>query len=153
MKPKEKDQGEIAIVAEAKSSNSTAPTIDASTVTVKATDLAKANGTLPANATTPEKLSKKPTKEGPIPRPAILLTGATHARELITVQMNLYTALKLLHQGIINKDEKYQNMLLQNIYYIIPVVNVDGVALIEKEFPKSKGSILKKRKNMSPNAT
>jgi hypothetical protein len=68
--------------------------------------MAKANGT--ANATP----KAKPKKEEPIPRPAILLTGATHARELITVQMNLYTALKLLHQGIVNKDEKYQNMLL-----------------------------------------
>lgn len=67
--------------------------------------------------------------------------------------MNLYTALKLLHQGVVYKDEKYANMLAQNIYYIIPVVNVDGVALIEKDFPKSKGSILKKRKNMSPHAT
>lgn len=31
-------------------------------------------------------------------------------------------------------------------------MNVDGVALIEKEYPKSHGAILKKRKNMSPNA-
>ena len=67
--------------------------------------------------------------------------------------MNMYTALKLLHQGIVNKEEKYQNMLMQNKYYIIPVVNVDGVALIEKEYPKSHGSVLKKRKNMNPNAT
>jgi len=27
------------------------------------------------------------------------------------------------------------------------------VALIEKEYPKLKGSVMKKRKNMSPNAT
>ena len=32
-----------------------------------------------------------------IPRPAIFMTGATHSRELITVQMTLYAALKLIH--------------------------------------------------------
>jgi len=66
--------------------------------------------------------------------------------------MVLYSALKLLHQGIVNKNEKYMDMLAQNIYYIVPIINKDGVALIEKEFPK-KGDIMKKRKNMNPNAT
>jgi len=88
LKPKEKDQGEIDIVT-ANPSNTTVAS--PSIVTVSATDLAKANGTI--NTTS----KAKPKPEGPIPRPAILLTGATHARELITVQMNLYTALKLLH--------------------------------------------------------
>lgn len=40
---------------------------------------------------------------------------------------------------------------MQNIYYIVPIVNPDGVALIEKDFTKS-FHILNKRKNMSPNA-
>lgn len=43
-------------------------------------------------------------------------------------------------------------MLAQNIYYIVPIVNKDGVALIEKDYPKNGGTILKKRKNMSPDA-
>lgn len=64
-------------------------------------------------------------------RPAIFLTGAHHARELITIQMTLYTALKLIHQATVANDEKYQNLLMQNIYYIVPIVNPDGVNLIE----------------------
>ena len=42
-------------------------------------------------------------------------------------------------------------MLMQNIYYIVPIVNPDGVNLIEKDFAKS-FHILNKRKNMSPEA-
>lgn len=43
-------------------------------------------------------------------------------------------------------------MLKNNKYYFIPVVNVDGLALIE-DFHKSNGhltNILDKRKNMGP---
>lgn len=38
------------------------------------------------------------------------------------------------------------------MYYIVPIVNVDGAALVQKEFEKT-GLVIKKRKNMSPNAT
>jgi hypothetical protein len=38
------------------------------------------------------------------------------------------------------------------VYYIVPIVNVDGAALVQKEFEKT-GLVIKKRKNMSPNAT
>lgn len=38
-------------------------------------------------------------------------------------------------------------MLVQNKYYVIPSVNVDGVAFIENEYVKT-GSLLDKRKNM-----
>jgi len=38
--------------------------------------------------------------------PAILITGAHHARELITVQMVLFSILKLLQGGIVNNDEE-----------------------------------------------
>jgi len=44
-------------------------------------------------------------------------------------------------------------MLKTNKYYFIPVVNVDGLALIEDDHlqnPKST-KIMDKRKNMSPN--
>jgi murein tripeptide amidase MpaA len=37
-------------------------------------------------------------------KPAILLTGQIHARELITSSMVLYTSLKLLHGGIVHKN-------------------------------------------------
>jgi murein tripeptide amidase MpaA len=39
----------------------------------------------------------KVANAGPAPnKPAILITGAHHARELITIQMVLFTLLKLL---------------------------------------------------------
>lgn len=79
------------------------------------------------------------------------MTGATHSRELITVQMPLYTALKMLHKAFVQNDEKYLNLLMQNTYYIVPIINVDGVSLIEKDFQKS-FHILNQRKNMNPNA-
>lgn len=65
------------------------------------------------------------------------MTGATHSRELITIQMPLYTALKMLHKAFVQNDEKYLNLLMQNTYYIVPIINVDGVSLIEKDFQKS----------------
>jgi len=62
------------------------------------------------------------------------MTGATHSRELITIQMPLYSAIKLLHSALVLNNEKYQNMLMQNTYYIVPIINVDGVMLIENGF-------------------
>ena len=77
--------------------------------TAQATQHVQENDSTKANSTQKASTSKAKKAKGnePIPRPAILLTGATHSRELITVQMNMYTALKLLHQGIVNKDEKF----------------------------------------------
>lgn len=43
-------------------------------------------------------------------RKAILLTGAHHARELISVQMPLYLVLKLLH-GYVHKDMETMALL------------------------------------------
>jgi hypothetical protein len=39
------------------------------------------------------------------------VTAAHHSRELITIQQNLYTALKLLHGGVVHEDPYYQNLL------------------------------------------
>jgi len=38
---------------------------------------------------------------------AILVTGATHARELLSSQVPLFLALKLIHQGIVQNNSKY----------------------------------------------
>ena len=65
--------------------------------------------------------------------------------------MSLYQAIKLLHQGLIHKDPLWQNMFLQNTYYIIPIVNVDGVAQIEEVYQKT-GEFIHKRKNNNPKA-
>ena len=37
-------------------------------------------------------------------KPAILLTGQIHAREVITSSMVLFSSLKLLHGGIVHKN-------------------------------------------------
>ena len=81
---------------------------------------------------------------------AILVTGATHARELLSAQVPLYMCLKLLHQGILNKKERYVNMLRSTKFYFIPVINVDGASMVEEHWAED-GKIINKRKNGNPN--
>jgi hypothetical protein len=40
-------------------------------------------------------------------KPSILMTGATHARELISTSLNVYEMLKLIKKGLIDKEPKY----------------------------------------------
>lgn len=82
-------------------------------------------------------------------KPAILLTGAHHSRELISIQMPLYSVLKMLHGGIVHNDSHYIDLLAANKYYVVPVVNVDGLADIEEIFI-STGKMTTRRKNMNP---
>lgn len=42
---------------------------------------------------------------------AIMITGETHARELLSGQVPLFLALKLIHQGVLHDREKYQKIL------------------------------------------
>ena len=58
-------------------------------------------------------------------RKAILLTGAHHARELVSVQMVLYSILDLLH-GLVHLDPEKLILLQRNKYFFVPVVNTDG---------------------------
>jgi len=39
---------------------------------------------------------------------AILVTGATHARELLSAQAPLFVLLKLLHHGVVREDPQYR---------------------------------------------
>lgn len=80
-------------------------------------------------------------------KPAILLTGQIHSREVITSSMVLFSALKMLHGGLVHKDKTYENLLAQNKYYCIPSINVDGVNFIEDKY-KEDGVLLPKRTNM-----
>jgi murein tripeptide amidase MpaA len=80
-------------------------------------------------------------------KPAILMTGATHARELISTSLNVYEMLKLIKKGLVDKEPKYQQLLQQNKYYFLPILNVDGVALIEQGW-EDHHKIDPKRKNM-----
>ena len=60
--------------------------------------------------------------------------------------MVLGSVLKMLH-GAMHGNEKYEKMLIQNKYYVIPTVNVDGLDYIEQEYKKT-GVLLPKRTNM-----
>ena len=40
----------------------------------------------------------------------------------------------MLHKAFVSNDEKYQNLLMHNVYYIVPIINVDGASMIEKDF-------------------
>ena len=54
--------------------------------------------------------------------PAVLLTGAHHARELTSISMNIYTILRLLYEYE-NNDPVVTQLLNNHIFYFIPVVN------------------------------
>ena len=54
----------------------------------------------------------------------------------------------MIHGGILHGDKRYNNLLLQNKYYIVPTVNVDGLAFIEDIYRKT-GVLEEKRKNMN----
>ena len=58
----------------------------------------------------------------------------------------------MLHGGVVHKNPYYQSLMQSNVYHFLPVVNPDGMAFIEKEFPKNQ-KISIKRKNMNPDAT
>ena len=80
-------------------------------------------------------------------KPTILMTGATHARELISTNFNVYQMLKLLRLGEIEKNDDYKKLLQENKYMFMPIWNVDGVNFIEENWNKDH-VILPKRKNM-----
>lgn len=91
---------------------------------------------------------EEPTKHSS-KKPAIFMTGATHARELISTSINMFKAVQLIQQGVINKDKTYQEFLKNNKYYFVPILNVDGVALIEQGWEKDH-KIIPVRKNRDP---
>ena len=80
-------------------------------------------------------------------RKAILMTGAHHARELVSVQMPLYMLLDLLH-GLVHQDPEKLILLQRNKYFFIPILNVDGSHKIYDYYEKT-GELLLKRKNMN----
>lgn len=79
-------------------------------------------------------------------KPEILITGQHHSRELITSSMALYSVLKMIHGSLVHNMDKYRGLLTQNKYFVIPTVNVDGLAFIEDTY-LSTGQIPQKRTN------
>jgi carboxypeptidase T len=73
------------------------------------------------------------------------MTGAHHARELVSVQMPLYTILDLLH-GLVHGDAETLEILKRNKIFTIPIVNIDGSFTIYEHYKKT-GELLLKRKN------
>ena len=61
--------------------------------------------------------------------------------------MVLYTALKLLHGGLVHHNKDYENLLAMNKYYAIPIINVDGANFIEEKYQEY-GILLPKRTSM-----
>ena len=76
---------------------------------------------------------------------SVLIDGAHHSRELVTIKMSFAVVLKLLH-GVHYGDLETLNMLRSTQIFVIPIVNVDGVAIIE-ENETGDGTIILKRKN------
>ena len=58
-----------------------------------------------------EGAEEDPEKQEMVQKPAILMTAATHARELISTTTNLYEALKLIKQGYLEKDKTMKSLL------------------------------------------
>lgn len=88
------------------------------------------------------------TKRGLASNPdkkAILLTGAHHSRELVSVQMPLYTTLEILH-GLVHNDAEALGILRESQIFVIPVVNIDGFYTIYEHWMQT-GELLLKRKN------
>ena len=81
---------------------------------------------------------------------AIMITGATHARELLSMQVPLFLCLKFLHQAVVQNNHRYQQILRDQKFYFLPTINVDGAAVVEEHW-LSEHKILNKRKNMNPN--
>ena len=81
---------------------------------------------------------------------AIMITGATHARELLSMQVPLFLCLKFLHQAVVQNNHRYQQILRDQKFYFLPAINVDGAAVVEEHW-LSEHKILNKRKNMNPN--
>ena len=69
-----------------------------------------------------------------------------HSREVITSSMVLYSILKMIHGGVIHHKQDDVNLLMLNKYYVIPIINVDGLSQIESKFMRI-GKIMRKRKN------
>ena len=77
---------------------------------------------------------------------ALLMTGAHHCRELVSVQMGLYTLLDIL-QGLLHNKPEYIDLIKRSQIFSIPIVNVDGSNKIMEEYNRT-GQLILKRKNM-----
>jgi len=62
---------------------------------------------------------------------SILITGAHHARELLSTQTPLYAMMNLLH-GFAQGCPERLELLKRNKYMFVPMLNTDGCAIIQE---------------------
>ena len=85
----------------------------------------------------------KPAKERATK--GVMFTGAHHARELTSIQMNVYLILKTVYLHETNHTETLR-LFKYSALYFIPFVNIDGVKYISEQFNKT-GQLRYIRKN------
>ena len=73
------------------------------------------------------------TKDKTMSKPAVLVTGAHHARELTSISMSVYTVLRLLY-GYVKEEPATMYLLQRSAIVVVPVVNVDGYSAIGKNY-------------------
>lgn len=86
------------------------------------------------------------TRNATMVKPAILIDGAHHARELSSISMSVYSVLRLIY-GYVKEDPTTLYLLNNAAIVVIPVVNVDGFRAIGNEYLRS-GQLEYYRKNM-----
>ena len=65
--------------------------------------------------------------------------------------MVMFSLLSLIHSGIVNENENTKNVLSQQKFYFVPVINIDALNAIEDSHnvnPDFTVLALEKRKNM-----
>eukprot|EP00347_Sterkiella_histriomuscorum_P002819 403366684 len=80
--------------------------------------------------------------------PTLLVTGAHHSRELISIQFALLSVLRLCH-GYLHQKEDLIYLLNNFKLMVVPVVNVDGYEYISRIY-QEKGFYPLKRKSLNP---
>lgn len=65
------------------------------------------------------------SKEAAMAKPAILIDGLHHPREISTVSMSVYTILRLLY-GYIKQEPEALYLINNSAILIIPAINMDG---------------------------
>ena len=74
----------------------------------------------------------------------MLITGAHHAREAVSIQMPFYIIFKFLH-GVLHHDQYYIDLLENVTLYFVPILNVDGVFDIEQTFFQTADHVMKRK--------
>jgi carboxypeptidase T len=80
-------------------------------------------------------------------KPAILYTGQTHAREVISAEVSLGLIKKLVNEY--GKDNYITNLVDNREFWVVPVVNPDGSMIVTEQVTKSGDS--RWRKNARDN--